>query len=443
MSRPTVLSLYSGAGGLDYGFEAAGFRTRAAIEMDGPCCQTLRANRPRWAIVEDDIHKVPTAAMLEAAHVGRGDIDVVIGGPPCQPFSKSGYWARGDTLRLGDPRARTLEAYLRVVEQAQPRAFVLENVAGLAFDGKSEGLRFLLQGIHRINRCTGSAYRPFHRIVRAADFGVPQIRERFFLIAARDGADFAFPEATHATASDRLPANLEPHRTAWDAIGDLLPEADSDLAPRGKWAALLPTIPEGHNYLWHTDRGGGSPLFGWRRRYWSFLLKLAKNRPSWTIQAQPGPAIGPFHWHNRRLSGRELCRLQTFPDDVTVLGGIAAVHKQLGNAVPSLLGEVLARAIASQLLGCRPPDGRLRLLPPRRNPVPPPEPTTAVPSAYRRYIGSHSPHPGTGRGHGAVIKRLERLQKEDRTDGDEGAVNRGGETLGIQTAIDRSAEDNG
>ena len=81
----------------------------------------------------------------------------------------------------------------------------------------------------------------------------------------------------------------------------------------GKWADLLPTIPEGQNYLWHTNRGGGSQLFGWRTRYWSFLLKLAKNLPSWTIQAHPGSSIGPFHWRNRKLSVPEMCRLQTFP----------------------------------------------------------------------------------------------------------------------------------
>src|SRR5690606_36479620 len=136
-------------------------------------------------------------------------------------------------------------------------------------------------------------------------YGVPQIRERFFMIAARDGSDFTFPEPTHAPEQDAsgqlaLP-NVEPYRTACDALGDVEPESTDDLEMQGKWAALLPSIPEGHNYLWHTDRGGGLPLFCWRRRYWSFLLKLAKNLPSWTIQAQPGPAIGPFHWNNRRL----------------------------------------------------------------------------------------------------------------------------------------------
>ncbi len=409
MRRPTTLSLFTGAGGLDYGFEAAGFRTAAAVEMDAQCCETLRANRPRWSVIERSIHDVATADMLAAARLQPGDVDVVIGGPPCQPFSKAGYWASGDTLRLGDPRARTLEAYMRVVREAQPRVFLLENVAGLAFDGKSEGLRFLLQCVEDINRETGTNYQPTYRLLKAADYGVPQLRERVFIIAARDGSEFAFPEPTHAAMDDsagQLPLpNAEPYRTAWDALGDLSMnddgngDEDEDLAMRGKWAGLLPSIPEGQNYLWHTDRRGGLPLFGWRRRYWSFLLKLAKNLPSWTIQAQPGPAIGPFHWDNRRLSARELCRLQTFPDDVNICGGLSAVQKQLGNAVPSLLAEVLARSIRTQLLGRRLPKGGLKLLPPRREPVPPPEPVAAVPKSYLRQLGEHAPHPGTGQGY--------------------------------------------
>jgi DNA (cytosine-5)-methyltransferase 1 len=400
--KPTVISLFTGAGGLDHGFEAAGFRTAVAIERDHQCCETLRANRS-WTVIERDIHEVRTEEMLAAGKLRRGEVDVLIGGPPCQPFSKSGYWASGDTLRLDDPRASTLSAYMRVVRDALPRVFLLENVAGLSFSGKNEGLTLLLDAIEEINRSTRSNYRPVYRILRAADYGVPQIRERFFLVAARDGSELVFPEPTHALAEEstgqRRLANLEPYRTAWDAIGDVITDSREDLAMRGKWASLLPTIPEGQNYLWHTERGGGLPLFGWRRRYWSFLLKLAKERPSWTIQAQPGPAIGPFHWMNRRLSARELCRLQTFPDDVTIRGNVSAVQRQVGNAVPSLLAEILARAIRVQLLGHGLPSGRLRLLPPRREPVPEPEPTLPVPREYHRYIGDHAPHPGTGLGY--------------------------------------------
>jgi DNA (cytosine-5)-methyltransferase 1 len=407
MGKAKVISLYTGAGGMDYGFEAAGFDTAVALEIDHDSCETLRRSRPSWGVIERSIYDVPTEELLEVAGIKRGEAELLIGGPPCQPFSKSSYWARGDSLRLDDPRADTLAAYMRVVEEALPRVLVLENVAGLAFSGKDEGLRLLLERIKRINRATKSNYTPYFKVLNAAAYGVPQMRERFVLVASREGLPFTFPVPTHAEVSrepDLLLMNLQPYRTAWDAIGDLTPEPDEDLTVRGKWGALLPSIPEGQNYLFHTDRGGGLPLFGWRRRYWTFLLKLAKNRPSWTIQAQPGPAVGPFHWESRRLSIRELARLQTFPDDVLVQGGRTSAQRQLGNAVPSLLTEVLGREIRTQLLGLKPIRNPLVLLPPDRSPVPPPEPTQQVAPIFRKLMGQHEAHPGTGKGYAAKAR---------------------------------------
>jgi DNA (cytosine-5)-methyltransferase 1 len=404
LRRPKVISLFTGAGGLDYGFEAAGFETAAAVEVDHRCCETLRHNRT-WPVIERSVFEVPTQELLDAAGLSSGDPDVLIGGPPCQPFSKSGYWARGDSRRLEDPRAGTLSAYLRVLEEAQPKAFLLENVGGLAFSEKDEGLKLLLRSIKRINRRTGTRYEPVFRLLKAADYGVPQLRERFFIVASRDGRTFDFPMPTHAPAEDldTFPG-ADPYMTAWDAIGDLKEPRDEELAVRGKWAELLPSIPEGQNYLFHTARGGGLPLFGWRRRYWNFLLKLAKSLPSWTVQAQPGPAVGPFHWKNRYLSARELCRIQTFPDDVTVLGDRREKQRQIGNAVPSLLAEVLARAIAGQLLDL-PRRGAPKLLPRRRLPIPRPERVKAVPARLRALAGEHEAHPGTGLGYGAIARK--------------------------------------
>jgi DNA (cytosine-5)-methyltransferase 1 len=409
-SHPKVISLYSGAGGLDYGFEAAGFETVFANDIDHDSCETLRRNR-KWPVVERSIFEVTTDAILDIADVGRGEIDVVIGGPPCQPFSKSGYWARGDAARLNDPRAATLDAYFRVVEEVQPRAFLLENVHGIAYSEKSEGIQLLLGRIARINRLKGTRYEPKVAVLNAAWYGVPQLRERFFLVAARDGSHFDFPKATFNApkgGQQSLQA-LPPYRTAWDALADIRPESDEDLKIRGKWADLLPSIPEGQNYLYHTDRGDGMPLFGWRRRYWNFLLKLAKALPSWTIQAQPGPAVGPFHWENRRLSYRELCRLQTFPDGIGFYGNRASVQRQIGNAVPSLLAEVLAREIKTQLFGFDQTNEPLRLLPPDRSPAPPPERVMPVPTEYQKLAGQHGAHPGTGKGPRSLLQRQDDL----------------------------------
>jgi DNA (cytosine-5)-methyltransferase 1 len=207
-------------------------------------------------------------------------------------------------------------------------------------------------------------------------------------------------QITHSEpAAVTLDPTLDPYRTTWDALWDLPLQPNEDLAVMGKWADLLPSVPEGCNYLHHTERGDGERLFGWRTRYWSFLLKIAKNHPSWTIQAQPGPATGPFHWLSRRLSSRELCRLQTFPDEIEIVGDYWAVQRQLGNAVPSLLAEVLARAIRSQLLDTPVDRYKPKLL--RESaalPCPPPEVPAVVPERYYHLRGEHEAHPGTGQG---------------------------------------------
>ncbi len=403
MKQLTAISLFTGAGGLDLGFEAAGFATRAAVEMDARCVETLRTNRP-WPVIARDVGLVPTAELLAAARLEPGEADVLIGGPPCQPFSKAGFWATGQARRLEDPRATTLDHYLRILEEARPKAFLLENVEGLGFRGKDEGLSLIREAVAAINARAGTAYAPAVRVLNAADHGVPQLRRRLFVIGARDGTPFEFPKPTHADpASPDLMAGREPWRRAWDALHDLREPDDPGLAVKGKWAGLLPSIPEGQNYLWHTERGGGEPLFGWRRRFWSFLLKLAPGQPAWTLAAQPGPATGPFHWTGRRLSMREMARLQAFPDDVTVAGSLADAQRQLGNAVPSLLAEVLARAIRAQLLG-RPARGKEPRLAVRAAPVPPPMPAPLEPVAarYLALRGSHAAHPGTGKGYGAL-----------------------------------------
>ena len=404
MSKLKLISLFSGVGGLDFGFEAAGFHTRVALDFDHSACATLRLNRD-WPLIEASIDAVSSDEILRTAGLRKGEADILIGGPPCQPFSKSGYWSKGDALRLDDPRAATLNHYLRVLRDTQPKAFLLENVPGLAYQGKSEGIEFIRQGIAQINREIGSNYSIEVSALNAASFGVPQLRERVFVVGSRDGAVFKFPRPTHfALGTVEALAGRPTFHTAWDAFQGLSVDDAYDLAPRGKWAELLASIPEGQNYLWHTERGGGVALFGWRRRYWNFLLKLAKDRPSWTIQAQPGPATGPFHWDNRRLSARELCRLQTFPDGIRFRCGYGQVQKLVGNAVPSALAEVLAREIAAQFFG-----RDEALAPPTlvlgRNPANPSPPRTAsVPNKYLHLEHSDSAHPGRGMGRGAASR---------------------------------------
>jgi DNA (cytosine-5)-methyltransferase 1 len=392
-----AVSLFSGCGGLDYGMEAAGFQVAYRNDIDRHCCATLLLNglSPAQLAPVEEV----SASDIRGFLGSKTGVDLVMGGPPCQPFSKSAYWSHGDTLRLNDPRANTLAEFFRIVEELRPKAFLLENVHGISYTGKEEGFRFLIKSIAKINRKTGTDYNPSWRILNAADYGVPQLRQRFFLIAFRSGNAFAFPPPTHFDIERPGPPfsqSRSPYATAWDALAGLRPDPHEKLAVGGKWSGLLPSIPEGENYLWHTDRKGGLPLFGWRTRYWCFLLKLAKNKPSWTIQAQPGSAIGPFHWESRKLSWREMAAIQTFPREFRIEGPRPEIQRQIGNAVPSLLAEVLGRALMEQMSGKLKEGPKLSVKP--IGGVPPAERPQPVPDEYLRLAGYHPPHPGTGQG---------------------------------------------
>jgi DNA (cytosine-5)-methyltransferase 1 len=393
-----LVSLFTGAGGLDLGLEEAGFRPALSVENDEDARRTLATNRPSWLLSDpSDVHKLRPEEILEQASLKARETALLVAGPPCQPFSKSSYWTIGDAKRLTDPRARTLHAFIKAAGVLLPQALLLENVQGLAYRGKDEGLRLLLDGLESINRRHRTSYKPHVITLNAAEYGVPQIRHRVFIIASIDGAEIVMPAPTHGSREDQ-----QRSLTCWDAIGDLDCDTwSSDLNPTGRWAKLLPSIPEGHNYLWHTPRNvGGEPLFGWRTKYWSFLLKLAKDRPSWTIQAAPGPATGPFHWKNRLLSIEELCRLQTFPRRYEIHGGRRSAQRQIGNAVPSAIGELLGLEIRRQLLGDR-VRKTLNLLPTRRSDCPRPERRRLVPREYLQLRAQHADHPGTGYGPGA------------------------------------------
>jgi len=408
-----ALSLFTGAGGLDLGLEEAGFGIAGCVEVDSDARATLEANRD-WRLVEPgDVYQHEPHALLKQLELKPGELTLVAGGPPCQPFSKSSFWVAGGAPRMLDPRAATLLAYLRVVEAALPEVMLLENVEGVAFmprerrngrrPQRREALDVVRGELSRINRRHGTQYEVSILRLDAASYGIPQRRKRVFIVAARNGGELQEPKATHA---DNPAPGQSRLMSVWDAIGELdKPDFDPGLAPRGRWGPLLPSIPEGQNYLWHTSRGGGEPLFGWRRKYWSFLLKLSKDRPSWTLQAEPGPATGPFHWRSRQLSIEEMKRLQTFPPEYEVRGSYRSARRQLGNAVPSALGELVGLEIRRQLFGARVRKS-LRLLPAFRDDCPAPETTAPVPIEYLGLRGDHEPHPGKGLGPASPQSRL-------------------------------------
>jgi DNA (cytosine-5)-methyltransferase 1 len=358
-----AISLFTGAGGLDLGCEAAGFETIAAVEVDDAARQTLLANRDRFPVLTEeklfsDITAVEVDELLHAASLVPGEADLVVGGPPCTPFSKSGYWL--EYKRAGsDPKASLLDEYVRVVRDAQPKAFLMENVYGLAYRNQNAAVFARFQAGVR-----AAGYALDWRILLAADYGVPQLRQRLVCVGVRKDLlavpaarwKFPWPSPTHSGPHETRKGwdeSLPSHVSAGDALSDLHPEAnppEPEEVVSGTYADEFAAIPPGDNYLWWTaKRGHPAPRFRWRSRYWSFLLKLHPARPSPTIQGQPGPWVGPFHWDGRRLRVAELKRLMTFPDPFAVIGSRRDQQLQLGNAVPPLLAEVLAMSIASEL----------------------------------------------------------------------------------------------
>jgi DNA (cytosine-5)-methyltransferase 1 len=351
-SAGLAISLFSGAGGLDLGVEAAGYRVAAAVEINPDAADTMEKNFSGLAspVIRRSILDLPTREILHAAGLrGRERPDLLVGGPPCTPFSKSGFWLEWKRAGL-DPDASLLQAYTRVLAEARPRAFILENVYALTYDNKASRPAFtrLLQEVDT------AGYRCRWAVLNAADYGVAQLRPRLFVIGVPKRASLPeLPEPTHSGRWERRQTSSAPntHVSAGEALDGLVSEPEHSEVLRGRWADLLPAIPPGDNYLHYTaQRGHPTPVFEWRSRYWSFLLKLDPNRPAPTIQAQPGPNVGPFHWDNRRLRASEIKRLFTYPEDFTLVGSRASVQAQLGNSVPPLLAEQVARSI----LGRRP-----------------------------------------------------------------------------------------
>lgn len=360
--KGAAISLFSGAGGLDLGIEQAGFRTLAAVEWDHDAADTMEKNAPAFfpelvEVLRADLYPLATGHgsgtttrdILRAAGLGaRERPDLLVGGPPCVAFSKSGFWL-GWKRDGVDPAASLLQAYTRVLAEAKPRFFILENVYALTFDNRASRPAFT----RLLSEIEAAGYQYRWKVLNAGDYGVPQLRPRLFIVGARKGDKVPeLPEPTHFGTWERRESQGGPlpHVTAGQALEGLVTAPEPEEVVRGQWGHLLPDIPPGDNYLFYTEkRGHPAPLFEWRSRYWSFLLKLDPNRAAPTIQAQPGPNVGPFHWENRRLRVPELRRLFTFPDDFEFVGKRISVQAQVGNSVPPLLAQRVAEQVAAQL----------------------------------------------------------------------------------------------
>jgi DNA (cytosine-5)-methyltransferase 1 len=326
-----TLSLFSGAGGLDLGFHIAGFDIKYCIEIEKKFCETLSANKKYFknsVIINSDISKVNPQNI-------NSDIDFIIGGPPCQSFSASGF-RKG----LNDERGNLFLEFIRLLKYFKPKGFLFENVRGLTHSNEGNAIKTI---VNEFEKC---GYVLNIKLLNAADYGVPQLRERVFLLGSKDKM-LSFPFPTHGPDSK----NKKKYVSVMDAIKDIYNPKEKSKPFGGIHGHLLPLVPEGENYHYFTsDMGYKKPIFKWRTKFSNFLYKVSRNEPCRTIQARPGKYSGPFHWKNRKMNVEELKRLMTFPKDFIFNCGLTIAHHQLGNAVPPLLSYKIALGIRSQIL---------------------------------------------------------------------------------------------
>lgn len=358
--RLPVIDLFAGAGGLSVGATDAGCEVRACVELDSVACRTLRANESyHGKVLEADVAELSGLDLRQAARLAPGDPLIVVGGAPCQPFSKAAYWTEtGEESRYRRARAageavtrpaapteprpdarRTLvEEFWRLIYEADADGFVFENVPSIKHPRNLP----VLEGFRRAAEDAG--YQVTQVTANAAEFGVAQTRERVFLLGSKRGAPIA-PQATHSLKGEGA---LKAALTAREALAGLdRPEFfEPEEIVTGRWAEHLRTVPPGWNYKAHTAWAGHpNPTFVTETRFWNFLLKLSPDRPSWTIAASPGPWTGPFHWANRRLRTVEMAALQGFPREYNLVGSRREKVRQMGNAVPPPLARKMVEAV--------------------------------------------------------------------------------------------------
>lgn len=338
-----TVALFSGAGGLDIGFCDAGFTLIESVELEEKFVQTMLHNQKTG--------KYFTGANIRCEDIRKYNanintqIDFVIGGPPCQSFSSAGRRAAG-VAGTKDDRGSLFEEYVRVLKKLKPRGFLFENVYGLLGAEKGKSISKIVKAFDALG------YNISYRVLDAADYGVPQHRERIIIVGFKNKV-FKFPKPTHGP--DSLDEIL--HYSAKGAFLKIgKPETDKLPSINGRFGHLLKEVPPGLNYSFFTEKmGHPNPIFAWRSKFSDFLYKADPLLPIRTLKASGGQYTGPFHWENRHFTIEELKRLQTFPDDYKILGNRAVISKQIGNSVPPQFARLLALSVLDQLFGIQLP----------------------------------------------------------------------------------------
>lgn len=353
MSKIKAISLFSGAMGLDIGIEKAGIDIKLCVELNKQAASTIR-NNTNIPVINRDITTIPTSELLEVSGLKAGEVDLVVGGPPCQAFSTAGA-RRG----LDDFRGNVIIQYLRVVSEIQPRYFILENVRGILSaklnavpdsykeyeeikNEKGSVIRFLANEFRKLG------YTISFALFNAANYGVPQIRERVIIFGTKGTKRIPLPQPTHSelglygtkkwvTLGDVISDLPKPNESEYTSLSKKMLQYMSLVKEGENWTSLEPEVAReamGKAY----DLGGGKT---------GFLRRLSSSKPSPTLVTSPiMPATLICHpTELRPLSVKEYARVQQFPDDWKFSGRIADIYKQIGNAVPVGLGYMAGMQI--------------------------------------------------------------------------------------------------
>ncbi|MCZ8391589.1 DNA cytosine methyltransferase [Achromobacter xylosoxidans] len=352
-----VISLFSGAMGLDLGLEAAGFEVVVAVECDAQAVATIRKNKPDLPVFDKRIESVTSTEILKAAGLKKGGNFVVCGGPSCQSFSTAGH-----RRSLADPRGNLFLHFVRIVRETEPKFFVMENVRGmLSAAVKHRPLSQRGPGHLPLEpeEELGSAFRVIVNelkeldyfitfdLLNSADYGVPQVRHRLIFLGSREGKAVSLPAPTHHKSGEM---GLPQWTTVRQTIGRFREENPEGYSLRETEAKYLAHVPEGGNWknlpidMQREALGGAYVSWGGRS---GFYRRLAWDKPSPALPTQPYFRATMLCHPDalRPLSIKEYARIQQFPDTWKFEGSIASRYRQIGNAVPVGLGTAIGNAI--------------------------------------------------------------------------------------------------
>lgn len=331
--KRTCIELFAGAGGLALGLELAGFEEVGLVEFDKTACETLRINRPKWNVIEEDIVEVSKRDLLKEFKIKKGELDLLSGGYPCQSFSYA-----GKKLGLEDVRGTMFYYYAEFIRQLQPKMFLAENVKGLTTHDGGKTIQTMVDVFEELG------YKVEWKVLNAWDYSVAEKRQRVVIIGIRNDlkekVNFEYP-----IPHDYKPVLRDALKDVPESIGAKYPESKKkvfDLVPPGGyWRDLPDDIAREYMKSCYFMGGGRTGI----------ARRLSWDEPSLTLTCSPmmkqTDRCHPDE--SRPFTTREYARIQSFPDEWQFAGKMGDIYKQIGNAVPVNLAKYVGLEIMKAL----------------------------------------------------------------------------------------------